>query len=188
MAKPSVPAAVAASTKAPPKLAMTAGMGRARRSIGSPIGNLLILCLLLMIGVASFPSLLLFCFGMLPSGVAYVIDRNRRWALTFTVFMPNLAATGIFLTRLLMDGASVNGVMDMMSNPYVWCLIYMSAGMGWAIYFSMPMLVTSAKEYRLDLQRAGYEDALKALREEWGEEIEPPAIPEPPTRSQQRRR
>ncbi|HTH97406.1 MAG TPA: hypothetical protein VL574_08315 [Stellaceae bacterium] len=154
--------------------------GRPRRRVGSPSGNILILCTLVVLGVVSFPAFLLFCFGMLPTGVAYIIDHHRRFALTFTVLAPNLTATAIFIIKLMVDGASVQMVMEMMSNPYVWCMLYMSAGFGWLVYRCMPLLVTAAKEYRLEMQRAGHEASMKTLREEWGEDIAPPEVPEIP--------
>lgn len=146
----------------------------ARRRAVSTMMNLVLLAILIALAMLAFPTFLLVCFGMLPSLVAYVVDKTPRWSLTFSVAPPNMAATAIFITKLWMgDSNTTDAVFSMMGNPYAWCVLYLSAGAGWMVYFGMPILVTGFKEYTLDRQREGFFNSAKALREEWGPDIGP---------------
>jgi hypothetical protein len=145
-----------------------------RRRATATLMNVMLLCILTALAIFAFPTFLLVCFGMLPSLVAYVVDKTPRWALTLSVGPPNLAVTAVFIAKLwASDNNTAAGVFAMMGNPYIWCVIYLAAAAGWGIYFGMPIIVTAFKEYSLDRERAGLIDKVKALREEWGEEVGP---------------
>jgi hypothetical protein len=125
------------------------------------------------IGMAVFaaPTCVLVLFGMVPSIVAYVVDRGKRPMQAFTIAPLNLAGLMPYLMELWTGHDQMPTVVHLLTNVYVWLVIYLSAGAGWLVFLGMPQIVTFVLQRSLDSRR----DKLKALqaklRADWGAEV-----------------
>jgi len=125
------------------------------------------------IGLAVFamPTCVLVLFGMVPSIVAYVVDRGRRPMLAFTIGPLNLAGLMPYLLEVWTGQAQMQIVARLLTDVYVWLVIYLSAGAGWLVFMAMPKIVAFVLERSVDGRKAKLKAQQGKLREDWGSEV-----------------
>jgi hypothetical protein len=128
-------------------------------------------CVLLAMFVFTLPSMILFCFGMIPTMVAYLIDPFRSKYCARSVGMLNLAGVVPFLMKLWSENNTVSGVMDLLADPFSWLVMFGAAAMGWLIYLGVPTLVSVYKVIRAEQTIGVLKERQKELMEEWGEKV-----------------
>jgi hypothetical protein len=167
-AKPRPPAKPPAPGKPPPK------PGAAKRRRGKNTGSAAITLTVMAIAVlalTALPLCLLMLAGLLPTGVAVLIDRHRRRYLARTVGAMNLAGVIPGALRMWEAGISFASLQQVIGSPYTWLVMYGAAGIGWVLYFCVPPIVAMVIEVRVDETRRRLEARTKVLVEEWGEEV-----------------
>lgn len=128
---------------------------------------------LAFIGLATFaaPTCVLLLIGLVPSIVAYVVDRNERPMLAFTIAPLNLAGLMPYLLTLWNGSDTMPTVVHMLTDVYVWLVIYLAAGAGWLLFIGMPTIVTVALERSLDHRKGKLQSLQNKLRTDWGAEV-----------------
>lgn len=128
---------------------------------------------LAFIGLATFaaPTCVLLLIGLVPSIVAYVVDRNERPMLAFTIAPLNLAGLMPYLLTLWNGSDTMPTVVHMLTDVYVWLVIYLAAGAGWLIFIGMPTIVTLTLERSLDRRKSKLQGLQDKLRADWGAEV-----------------
>jgi len=122
-------------------------------------------------GIFAAPTCALMIFGLVPSIVAYVVDRNTRPMLAFTIAPLNLAGLMPYLLELWTGGDRMPTVVHLLSNVYVWFVIYLSAGAGWLLFLGAPSLVAFVLEGSLDRRKARLKMLQHTLQDDWGPEV-----------------
>jgi hypothetical protein len=125
------------------------------------------------IGMAVFaaPTCVLLAFGMVPSIVAYVAERGKRPMLAFTIAPLNLAGLMPYLLELWTGHDQMPTVVHLLTNVYVWLVIYLSAGAGWLVFMGMPQVVTFVMQRSLDGRKEELKTLQSKLRADWGSEV-----------------
>jgi len=134
------------------------------------------LLLSLMIGILSaaffaLPTALLLATGMVPTLVAWIVDRNRDSHALMSVGSLNLAGLLPSLLALWTDGHSFRIATRIMSDPYTWLFAFGAAGVGWALVLGLPKVVETAMTFRNEAEIARLKNRQAALVEEWGPEV-----------------
>lgn len=129
--------------------------------------------LLLPVIAVLFPSCLVLFAGMLPSIVAYFVDRADGKYLAITVSLMNFCGNLPGLTRLWQEGQSLEAGMRLAADPLHWLVSYGAAGGGWIIYLTVPPIMSvyysSISVKRIDdLKRKQAQ-----LIDTWGSEVVP---------------
>lgn len=128
--------------------------------------------------MVSLPTVMLVFFGLLPSIVAWVIDRADQKYATFCVFGMNFAGLFPFLTDIWFEDHSVDAAIRIMTNVFDLIIIYGSAAFGWMMFIVLPPVITTflsaMSERRLDTLQTQQKDII----EEWGENVA--TVVEPP--------
>ncbi len=132
------------------------------------VWSLIIFSLLIVIAM---PTVMIVGFGMLPSIVAYVIDNTEEKYGTFCVGGLNFCGVFPYLLEIWGGDHSVDVATRMLTDIFTLAVMYGAAGMGWAIYLSLPPVVSSFIQV-LNQRRLG---TLKQIQRqivvEWGEEV-----------------
>lgn len=141
-----------------------------RRGNGS---GLLLWLLVVIIAGASFalPTVLLFCAGMVPSLVAWIVDRSRDGHAPMAVGMLNLAGLLPSLLGLWTSGHTVGIAARIMSDPYTWLFAFGSAAVGWALVLGLPKVMETAMTFRNEAEIRRLKGRQAALVAEWGAEV-----------------
>jgi hypothetical protein len=165
MAKPAPKAPVDTPTARPRRKPKPQG-----RKVLAPV---IFITSMVVLAVVALPIFILLIVGMIPSGVAYVVDRTPRRMLTLTVGPCNFAATVPFCMQLWFGSDTIQSLGHLMASPWIWLVMYLGAGVGWLFHFGMPVIVTSVLERSLDHRKTKYVSIQKSLRKEWGDEVDP---------------
>ncbi len=121
--------------------------------------------------LVSLPTVMLVFFGLLPSIVAWIIDRAEQKYATACVFGFNFSGLFPFLIEIWFEDHSLDAAMGILSNVFDLTIIYGSAAFGWMLYMALPPVVTTflsvMSEHRVTTLRENQANII----EEWGENI-----------------
>jgi hypothetical protein len=172
-AKPAKPAATkpvvqrGASRKAAPN---RRGAKPGRRNTGSAAITLTVIAVSVL-ALTALPLCLMLLAGLLPTGVAAVVDRHRRRYLARTVGAMNLAGVAPGALTMWEAGINFTSLQQVIDSPMNWLIMYGAAGIGWVLFFCVPPIVAMVIEVRVDDTKRRLESRAKALVAEWGEEV-----------------
>lgn len=113
----------------------------------------------------------LFVIGMLPSFVAFYVDRSPSHSLFHTVMPCNLAGVLPFVVELIAQGNDSGTMRMMLSDFTVLLIMYASAGLGWVLVLTAPhaaMLIIDGLNGR---QISQLRKTQTSLTREWGDEV-----------------
>ncbi len=112
-------------------------------------------------------------FALLPSLIAYYVDRDAHLSTLKTVFACNLAACLPVIVPMVKAGMSMKSydVTAIMTNPLNWMIVYLGAAIGWCLIylcrFIANFFITLGYEYKI----VSLERLQRRLVEEWGQII-----------------
>jgi hypothetical protein len=146
------------------------GRGRRRRK-GSSSGIVTVLLILCPAGLIFLPSTILLALGMIPTVVAYVVDRDPDKTAPMTVGGLNFAGVVAFLINLWQAGHSMAALSKVLTDPFAWLVMYGAAGLGWAIYYGVPPAVVGWVVLRAESRIAQRIEEQRELVDLWGTEV-----------------
>ncbi|SMF60283.1 hypothetical protein SAMN06265365_12190 [Tistlia consotensis] len=121
--------------------------------------------------VVLLPTTMLVFVLSLPTVVAFLVDRTRERYLVATVGLLNLCGVLPALVALWDRGQSIDNAFRLLTDMVYWIAAFGAAGVGWAIFTSLPPLVSSyytlVTQHRVNHLRKRQ----KQLIEAWGEEV-----------------
>ena len=119
----------------------------------------------------SLPSLIVLSVGLLPTGVAFIIDRSDHKSGTFCVGGMNLTGVLPFIIKLWSGTHTVAAAIEIISDIFSLLIMYAAAGFGWMMFLAIPPVIQSflavISQTRLKVLRANQ----KKIIEEWGPEV-----------------
>jgi hypothetical protein len=142
-----------------------ASAGRGLRHI---VWILLILVALLVI---SLPTVLFLLFGMLPTIVAWVVDRSQQKYATFCVCGLNFSGLFPFLTDIWFKDHSIDATIAILTNVFDLMVIYGAAAFGWMMFIAVPPVISQFISAMLQRRVAMLRDQQQKIIEEWGEGV-----------------
>lgn len=115
--------------------------------------------------------MVLIVVSMLPAVVAHVVDRRpRRWA-SRTVMFFNIAGLLPHLFDIMMSHDPNAMASHLLSDPYIWLVIYGFAGFGWLFVYIVPQIVFLFLVVRSDHSIRKLEAKRQELVDEWGDKV-----------------
>jgi len=118
--------------------------------------------------VFTLPTVLILCVGMLPTMAAFIIDRRREKYTTLCVGSMNFVGVIPFLATLWQEDHSFDMAFTILADPFGWLMMLGAAGIGWAIYFVAPNLVSMVMAARIEQRIERLKNRQTELVEEWG--------------------
>jgi hypothetical protein len=98
----------------------------------------LYLMLAIPIGLMIIPTMIVLMFSLLPSAVAFVMERGKGIYGGVCVGAMNLAGASPYLVDLWFDGHTIEAAFGILTNVFAILVIYGCAAFGWAIYATTP--------------------------------------------------
>ncbi len=124
--------------------------------------------------ILSLPSVVLIFFGMLPTTVAFIIDRSKQHNAAYCVGGINFC--GVF--PYMMDLWSGDNSMDMsgriLTDVFSLVIMYGAAGFGWMIYISLPPVIAAFLSVMAQHKLSTLRTTQRQLIKEWGEDVSTP--------------
>lgn len=123
------------------------------------------------ISAVLMPTCLLLLVLMLPTMVAFLVDRSAGRKFVITVGMMNLAGTVPAIVDLWGQGQTFQASFEGMSNVFAWAGALMASGVGWLIFWVMPPIVSNYQGIASRAQVLSLRAKQKKLIADWGEEV-----------------
>ena len=130
----------------------------------------ILLCLVALL-VISLPTVLLLLFGMLPTIVAWVVDRSQQKYATFCVCGMNFSGVFPFLSDVWFKDHSTDAAVRILTNVFDLTVIYGAAAFGWMIFIAVPPVITQFISAMLQKRVATLREQQQKIIEEWGEGV-----------------
>lgn len=121
--------------------------------------------------VIASPTVIVLFFGLLPTLVAYIIDRSKGKAATFCVGGVNFVGVFPYIISLWTERNTVDAAMAIVSDLFVMLVMYSAAAFGWLLFLAMPTVVSSFVLVLQQRKVAQLRAEQKELIEEWGPEV-----------------
>jgi len=125
----------------------------------------------LILGTAmmiSLPTVMLVLFEILPSIVAWIIDRPEQKYATFCVIGFNFSGVFPYLMEIWFDIHSIDAAIEILTNVFDLFVIYGSATFGYMVYFALPPVITTFLSAMSDRRLEELRVTQKSIIEEWG--------------------
>ncbi len=116
------------------------------------------------------PTALLVAVGMIPSLVAYIVDRDPDKTAAMTVAPLNICGILPFTMDMWKHQHTMQAATQALADPLTWLVMYGAAAIGWALYFLVPPIVTNFEVMRAEARIETLIGKKKDLVEEWGPE------------------
>ncbi|MGE4061749.1 MAG: hypothetical protein AB7E79_00115 [Rhodospirillaceae bacterium] len=130
------------------------------------------------IGLLIVPTMIVLGVALVPTGVAFLLERKRGFYGGLTVGAMNLAGAAPFLADLWFDGHNIAHAVDIITNVFAWMSFYGAAVFGWAIYSTTPSVVGTFMAMTAGRRIAAMRDQQKDLVQKWGPDVESVYEPE----------
>ncbi len=130
------------------------------------------------IGLMIIPTVIVLAVALVPTGVAFILERGKGYYGGLTVGAMNLAGTAPYLADLWTEGHTVANAVGIITNVFAWLVFYGAAMLGWAIDSTTPAAVsafmTITSGHRITALRAQQRE----LVQKWGPDVESVYAPE----------
>lgn len=129
------------------------------------------LLLLLPAALVVLPTTMIFGVGMIPTIVAYMIDRDPEKPAPIIVGGLNFCGCMPFAIMLWQQGHGMSIAMKMLANPLTWLVMYGAAALGWAFYYGIPPAVANAEIRSAEKRVEELRMTKSELVQQWGPEV-----------------
>lgn len=145
----------------------------AQQDKAKPGAGKLIATGLIMLPVVALlmPSCIVLTVEMVPTIVAYAVDRTRDKYLAITVGLLNICGALPAEVHLWQQGQTYAAAFRIVSDPFYWLTGYGAAAVGWAIYLGLPPVLTHYYSITSTSRLLNHRRKQQALIRAWGEEV-----------------
>ncbi|MCP5367960.1 MAG: hypothetical protein H6907_03580 [Hyphomicrobiales bacterium] len=165
--------AVKTAAGSPPR-GQARGGGRRK---GLTTGHKLLLLIIVVVFGAIWPAVItLVGVGMLPTIVAFLVDRTRQKHAAFCVGGMNFCGVFPYVLDLWDMGAGMHDVMEILANVFTLFTICAAAAVGWVMYTVIPPVVTTVTGILNQRRIAALRRRQKQIVAEWGDGVAGPDV------------
>ena len=147
-------------------------MAAAAKKSGKKKGGKRLIGIVTLIAAAiCLPSAVILAVGMLPSLAAALTDKARQGMRSWTIGTINAAGCFPFLLELWTKGNSFAAAMQIVADPRTVVVIYIAAGVGYLIDWSLTGLVATLLTQKAERRRKAIDAKQAELVRRWGREV-----------------
>lgn len=154
-----------------PKKDIKTDEGAQKKKKGSGMSVRLFLVLIIILSAVFLPTAIFLFVGLMPSFVAFFVDRSRKKRKCVTVGAMNLAGCMPFLLELWTTDHTFARAMDLLLDPAAITLIYSAAGIGYFLDWFIAMVVSGYMYQRGVARAKSIKKYQEELVERWGIEV-----------------
>ncbi|MFD1626045.1 hypothetical protein [Azospirillum griseum] len=134
-------------------------------------GMMTLLLLVIPAGLIVLPTSILFAVGMVPTIVAYIVDRDPEKSAPITVGGVNFCGCMPFAIDLWKHQHTLSAAGKLLADPLSWMVMYGAAAVGWGLYYGIPPLVAGMEVSRAEKRVDVLKQKKVALVQEWGPDV-----------------
>ncbi|MCB2102580.1 MAG: hypothetical protein KDE22_17010 [Rhodobacterales bacterium] len=156
-----------AKTETKDKISQEGGTGTVRKVSG----GFLIMAALVLVCVFFTHTVLLVGVGLIPTFVAFIIDRSPQKYATLCVGGLNISGVFPYLLDLWIGSNDMTMARAIVTDPYSLMIMYATAGFGWMLYLALPPVLASILMILAQKKVAQLRTQQREILEEWGDGI-----------------
>jgi hypothetical protein len=119
-------------------------------------------------------TVLLLVLGLLPTIVAWLVDRREEKYAAYCVGGFNLSGVLPYLFILWASGNTMHAFYGIAKSPFSWLVIFGAAALGWLANYWAPQVAMRVRRIRDRNEVARLRKRQEQILEEWGPEVMPP--------------
>lgn len=131
----------------------------------------ILLFLIILALILFLPTTIILLAGMMPTIIAYVVDRTPEKYEAVTVGSMNVCGVLPFILDLWMTDNTLEYVLILITDPITWLTMYVAAGVGWLILMGVPRGYAMLSSRVAQAKLSGLQKTRVAMLEEWGAEL-----------------
>ncbi len=136
-------------------------------------GNIfLYLVIAVPLGLMVVPTMIVLAVALIPTGVAFLMERGKGYYGGITVGVMNFAGTLPYLVDLWFEGHTVDAALGIITNVFAWMVFYGAAMFGWAIYSTTPSVVSTFMAMTAGHRITSLRNSQRDLVQKWGPDVE----------------
>jgi hypothetical protein len=124
------------------------------------------------IGAMIVPTVVVLSVALVPTGVAFIVERRNGYYGGVTVGAMNLAGAAPYLTDLWFKGHTLAAAVQIVTSVLAWAVFYGAAAVGWAIYAVTPSIVSATIAMTAGRQITALRAKERELVQTWGPDVE----------------
>ena len=124
------------------------------------------------IGLMIIPTIVVLSVALIPTGVAFLVERRKGYYGGLTVGCMNLAGASPYLFDLWFKGHNMQAAVGIITNVFAWMMFYGAAMFGWAIYTTTPSLVSTFMTMTSGRRITALRAQQRELVQKWGPDVE----------------
>jgi len=128
--------------------------------------------------VISAPTVIVVGFGLLPTGVAFIIDRSDQKYATFCVGGLNTCGVFPYLLKIWTDTHSIDAAFDIITDVFSLSVMFAAAGFGWMLFLSIPPVISAVLNVLAERRVQVLREVQRKIIEEWGNSVTETQAPE----------
>lgn len=121
--------------------------------------------------VIFYPTTLVLMVGMMPTLVAFIVDRTRRKSKVIAVGAMNLAGCSPFILKLWMENNSIENAWSIVSDPRSIVVIYTLAVVGYMLEWALTGTIATILYQRGFARREEIDRRQIHLIDRWGQDV-----------------
>ena len=137
----------------------------------SLVGKIIGLVVIIFLVSASYYAFAFFALGMLPSIVAFILDRGAGRFASQTITACNFIGILPFLFDIGLNYEKSIAAKEAMMDPLTWLVIYGFSIIGLMLIFVLPNITAIIYTVKAEIQLKKLLDEQERLTEEWGDEV-----------------
>lgn len=131
----------------------------------------LLIALGILVGVFLFPTTLLLSVGMIPTFVAYIVNRKTQKIRTYCVGMMNLGGCVPFVVDTWARGHTIDTALNHVFDPQAIVIMYFAAAIGYMIDWSISGIIASVITQKAQLRLEQIDKIQAEMIERWSEDV-----------------
>ena len=124
------------------------------------------------IALLMIPTVIVLAVALIPTGVAFLMERGKGYYGGLTVGAMNLAGTSPYLADLWFKGHTTDAALGIITNVFAWMMFYGAAMFGWAIYSTTPSIVSAYMTMTAGNRITSMRAQQRELVQKWGPDVE----------------
>lgn len=131
----------------------------------------ILLIFILLAALAAMPTTIVLFFGLLPTVVAFVVDRTKTKTRVLTVGAMNIAGCAPFVLRLWATDHSLDNAFVIITDPRTIIVMYCAAGVGYILDWTVSGLIGTLMVSKATHRREIIKKRQAEMVERWGREV-----------------
>lgn len=142
-----------------------------KKSNNLSLKNLLFTLVGAAIVIVFLPTSALLAVGMLPTLVAYIVDRQPGKNKTFTIGVMNFSGCFPYVLQIWLNSNSLDLSFSFLMQPKTYVVMYGAAAIGYIIDWSVTHIVSAILIQRSEKRLSKIQKEKEALEIRWGTEV-----------------